>query len=525
MADSFIQLPPDSTGKKVQSIKRTSVAFDTFVSSFVVNEIITGSTSLATGTVVGTVFDVLDSTKGEVWLKDVNGDFQNNDLLQGPGPTTRATASANSNNLETQTVALTDANVPGQTSRIDNAGNIFTRFEDGSPQFDAFNRLRVSSPVILGDYIFLRDKQSSEWYESLTGTGTATYNPDDSSVILDTSGTASGAKSQYTTHKYHHYQPGVGHSILLTTVLGDSGKTSVRRRWGYYDDNDGLYFELDDTTLYVVLRSSTSGSVVNTRVAQANWTIDKLDGTGLSDMTLDLTKNNIYTIDFQWLGGGDVVFGIFKPDGVEIPVHRFENGNSLARAWARTGTLPIRYEVENTGVPVSSSEIKITSAVVRTEADFRPNTRHRSASRTTNISGTTTLKPIIGIRPKTTVNSQLNAIASIPTRFSTYSSAEVIEVQLIKNPATLTGESWVSSGTESGIEYEISATAITGGTVLDTWYCNVGAENVLIDLFDYLGNYVRLQADGATQDEYVLSAATVTGTSNIRGSLHWDEIA
>jgi len=523
MTDSFIQVPPDSTGKKVHSINTIEVAFDTFVTDFVINEVITGSASGATGTVIGVVFDTIDPTKGDLWLKDVTGEFVNNDLLQATGPTTRATASQASIDLETQTMILADKDVPGRMASISDKGSLFTRFEDGSPQFDSFNRLRTSQPTILGDYIFLRDKQDSQWDENLSGTGTSTYSGDDSSVVLDTAGTVLGALSQRTTHKYHHYQPGVGHSILMTAVLGDSGKTNVRRRWGYFDDNDGVYFELDDTTLYVVLRSSVTGSVVETRIAQSSWDMDKLDGTGLSNMTLDVTKNNIYTIDLQWLGGGNIVFGIFRPDGVEIPVHMIQNGNITSSAWAKTATLPIRYEIENTGTAVSSSEIKMTTAVVRTEGDFRPNIRHFSAIRNTDVAGTTTAKPIVSIRPKTLVNSQPNRIAIIPTRMSFYSSAEVIMIQLIKNPSSAVGDSWVSAGGESGAEYDISATSITGGTVIDSWYCPAGGDNIPLDVFDYLGEYVRLDADG-TQNIYVIMAETVTGTSNIRGVIHWDEL-
>jgi len=525
MSDSFIQVPPDSTGKKILSVRREHVPFGTVLTSFIIDEIITGSISGATGTVVGIVFNRIDPTKGDLWLKDVTGTFVLNDLLQATGPTTRATVTTSSNSLESQSVNITDGNIIGRMATIDERGSLQTRFEDGSPQFDSFNRLRTSQPVILGDYTFLRDAQDSQWSENLSGTGSRTYSGNDSSVVLDTAGTASGALARMTTQKYHHYQPGVGHSILMTTVLGDSGKTNVRRRWGYMDDNDGCYFELDDTTLYVVLRSSVTGSVVETRIPQSSWNKDKLDGTGISDMTLDLTKNNIYTIDIQWLGGGTISFGIFRPDGVEIVVHVIENGNATDRAWSKTGTLPMRYEVENTGVAVSSSEIKATTAVVRTEGDFRPNKRHFSTVRSTNVSGTTTLKPIIGIRPKTLVGTQPNRVAIIPVRMSMYTSAEVTMIQLIKNPATLTGESWTSANTESGTEYEISATAITGGTVLDTWFCPVGAMTEHFDAFDYLGEYIRLDADGTTQDEYVLAAETVTGTSNIRGSLHWDEIA
>jgi hypothetical protein len=107
--------------------------------------------------------------------------------------------------------------------------------------------------------------------------------------------------------------------VMQTIQIGDTGKANVVRRWGYFDEENGLFWELDGTTLYAVQRSSTTGSVVDTRVAQANWNRDSLDGTIRYD--LDVTKTNLYWMDFQWLGVGIVRFGVYENDGTKTTCH------------------------------------------------------------------------------------------------------------------------------------------------------------------------------------------------------------
>ncbi len=139
--------------------------------------------------------------------------------------------------------------------------------------------------------------------------------------------TANGSSVSRTSNRYHFYQPGVGNLIINTLALDDNGKANNTRRWGYYDANNGIFWELAGTEFRVVLRSSTSGSVVDTVVAQADWNGDKLDGAGQSKMDIDLSKANFFFIDFAWLGVGAVRFGVLAQDGSRWIAHTFENPN------------------------------------------------------------------------------------------------------------------------------------------------------------------------------------------------------
>ena len=64
--------------------------------------------------------------------------------------------------------------------------------------------------------------------------------------------------------------------------------------------------------------SSTSAVVsktVDTRIYSSAFNIDRLDGTGPSGYTIDLTKMQMFYIDYSWYGAGFIRFGVRGPDG------------------------------------------------------------------------------------------------------------------------------------------------------------------------------------------------------------------
>jgi hypothetical protein len=96
----------------------------------------------------------------------------------------------------------------------------------------------------------------------------------------------------------------------------------------------------------------TISKTVETKVPQSAFNIDKLDGTGPSGMVLDLSKMQMFYLDYSWYGAGALRFGFRDTQGKVIYVHRFVNNNQNTEAWMRSGNLPARYEV-NTVSPVS----------------------------------------------------------------------------------------------------------------------------------------------------------------------------
>jgi hypothetical protein len=102
------------------------------------------------------------------------------------------------------------------------------------------------------------------------------------------------------------------------------------------------------------IRSYATGNAVDTKVVQSSWNLDKLDGTGASGLTLNLSRAQILVIDFQWLGVGRVRIG-FDIDGILVYVHEFLHANETSVVYMSSGNQPIRYELTHNGTGESSS--------------------------------------------------------------------------------------------------------------------------------------------------------------------------
>jgi hypothetical protein len=261
---------------------------------------------------------------------------------------------------------------------------------------DAFSRLRVSNNNIIFTNEFLYDKRPKFWDEQLTGTGSATFNVNRASVLLEVA--ANSDEASRTTREYFRYLSGQGQQIFLTFV-GMQPQTDVTKRLGYFDPSNGLFLEASAGTLKFVRRTNATGTPVDTPIEQADWNIDKFDGTGPSGIVLDPSKSHILLIDFQWLGVGRVRFG-FDIDGKIFYAHEILNANNLDVVYMSSPTLPIRYEISSQG-GVGSLE-QICAAVNREGGN---EDRGVLTSVTTGLgvgTATTTLRSLITTRLRTT---------------------------------------------------------------------------------------------------------------------------
>lgn len=218
----------------------------------------------------------------------------------------------------------------------------------------------MSSPETLFDSKMTLDDQPLFWDTQLVGGGLATHSTQFSRVRLSVAGTI-GDSAVRQTKRHFNYSAGKSHLNDLTAIIAPTtgGEAGVRRRMGAFSANDGVFFELDGTTMRCVVRSSTSGSPDDRQFNQADWSIDKMDGTGASGLTLDWSKGQIMVIDYEWLGLGGIRFG-FVVNNITYYVHYVGNANDLDVVYMRTGSQPIRYEITNTattGVPAYLDQI------------------------------------------------------------------------------------------------------------------------------------------------------------------------
>jgi hypothetical protein len=107
---------------------------------------------------------------------------------------------------------------------------------------------------------------------------------------------------------------------------------------------------------YVVISKT-----IDTKVPQSSFNIDKLDGTGATGYNIDLTKMQMFYIDYTWYGAGFVRWGVRGPNGTVTYAHKLANNNTNNEAYMRSGNLPGRYEV-NTMPPYTKLTASITSS-------------------------------------------------------------------------------------------------------------------------------------------------------------------
>jgi hypothetical protein len=387
---------------------------------------------------------------------------------------------------------------------------------------DMFGRIKVSEPYTLFDSTH-RYERSGDYSEELTGGGTVTYLANESSLSLNV-GTASGDKVTLESYKVFPYQPGKSLQVLQTFVFAPA-KANLRQRVGYFSRQNGFYLEQDGSAVYLVKRSYISGSVVETRIPQSEWNIDQLNGDGPSDIVLDLSKAQILFSEYEWLGVGSVRMG-FAIDGYFIPVHIFNHANHISSVYITTASLPVRYEIENTGATTSTSSFKqICTSIVSNGGYSHDESEIFAAVRETEVSVGTTRYPLVAIRM---ISGRTDSVV-MPTSVDIASGTAGSGIwEIVKNPTTLNGGTWSTTGSSKNIEYSIDMTTISGGTVVRRRLFSTSnqssAESSSEDLATWDLQLGRTNSNTPVSDIYVLTFRTFKSTMNMQGMLGWHDL-
>lgn len=420
---------------------------------------------------------------------------------------------------------------------IIDSGQVFTRYEimmlsdrltPTGTATDAFGRLRVANPHTLFDSQH-QDVENDKWDTLITGSGTKTHLPNESTIKLEIA-TANNDGIIRETLRTMPYQPGKSLLIMNTFAMG-TPKANVVQRLGYYSANNGIYFENDSGNNYVVLRSSVTGNVVETKVAQTDWNVDKFDGTGYSSQGtgpehtsgLDVTKSNLFWMDIEWLGVGDVRCG-FLVDGLLKTAHVFHNDNRNPTTYMRSAILPLRYEIFNKGVTASNTVMRQICSTVISEGGYTQINQTRSASNPLTGKNLTNgiNNPMVSLRLKT---NRLNAVA-VPVTLDMYGlQATAYKYRIYENVTSLTGASWTTTDASSAVEYDISATAMTGGTLLREGIFKGLEVAKEVSLRDELNRIIQLtrKINAANGDIFTIAIEPTTNNDDAIVALSWQE--
>lgn len=105
-----------------------------------------------------------------------------------------------------------------------------------------------------------------------------------------------------------------------------------------------------DTQLYVspeyrgtTIDGALMSLTLETRIPQSKWQ-DPCNGTGASGYNLDLTRMQMWFIDYSWYGAGVIRYGIRTSGGQINYVVQIQNNNIQYEAYMRSGNMGAHYE-------------------------------------------------------------------------------------------------------------------------------------------------------------------------------------
>jgi len=412
---------------------------------------------------------------------------------------------------------------------------------------DAFGKLRVSNPNTLLDIRFPGQSTGSSTFlnNSLqvcnaSSNYTGTYS--NSKLIVSASGNGYYVSQ---SRNYCAYQPGKSLLFLASGILypGDNNYTT---RIGYFDNvtplsnnlqvKNGIYFEHYQGVYYINI---SSNSIITTNIAQTNWNIDKMDGSGPSGLSLDFSKTQLFVIDMEWLGVGRVRFGFYAYGRIQY-CHQVINVNTLISPYTSSINLPICYSIHNSsGQGNSANNFTQICSTVISEGGYTPLGRPFSISTgsPTGISiAANTEEPILFLRGNT-ANTNYYHQNIIPTSFSMICSAtnDLVLYKLVLFLAgTYTGTTpgWTDVNTDYSVaQYAnnlASGYSSTNGIVLDQGYFYGRGTNSLTALGEvFATQLLQITSDiNGNSDILALTATFVSssGSTNVLGTLQWQEL-
>lgn len=392
---------------------------------------------------------------------------------------------------------------------------------------DAFGRARMSTPLTLFDSSH-RYADNGLWVTSNTAANSSiSFNASAGLIEMNVT-TAPNAEIIRETTKVFSYQPGKSLQVMSTFVM--QPKDNVRQRVGYYGANNGIYFEVSGNTAYFVERSLSTGNVAETRVAQSDWNKDTLLGSVASSpsgITLDLTKAQIVFVDVEWLGLGTVRCG-FVIDGRLIHCHSFHHANLIDSTYMTTASLPLRYEIKNLDTTASNTTLKQVCSTVISEGGYELRGTQQSvgmgANSAVNLSSAGTFYPLISIRLKREREDAIVILTALSI-LGIGNNAR-FRYQIISNP-TLGNTSWTSAGTNSAVEYDMSANTVSGGRVMASGYLAATTQSTsTIDVLKEALFKFQLERNSLTGVSYPLTLAIESAVANddVLATMDWEEV-
>ncbi len=396
----------------------------------------------------------------------------------------------------------------------------------GPTATDAFGRFRISQPFTLFDTFHRYDDTGKSSIYTTGTNSTSTFDANGGNIIMSIS-TGSGAAVYRETNRVFAYQPGKSLLVQKSFCMGIA-KPGLRQRIGYFDTNNGIFLERNGEEIAFVLRSSSvNGTPVENRALKQDWNITPLDGTGADKIVLDLSASQIFYTNIEWLGVGSVQCG-FVINGQFIPCHVFHYANTpgSTSTYMTTACLPIRSEIENTTATTSTSILREICSTVISEGGYELRGRPLSVGHALNLpyrlGSVNTLYPVLSIRLKA---NRTGGIV-LPKNFSLAPLTAANYRYVLLSGAVTSGGGWTSAGDNSSVEYNMTATSVTNGTILETGYILATNQSSISPALQDYPFAFQLERNSFTglRYEFVLAVSTTAQNPDVVASFNWEEL-
>lgn len=409
---------------------------------------------------------------------------------------------------------------------LNDTGSTSIYFGD-SANLDAFGLLKVGEPANRFDAEFTYGKLEEIFDEIIgSGGGSITHDTNARHLLLETAGIGLLNSAKICSFPIP-YTPGNSQNIEITGVLN--------------------YANITDGVAQLFLRSKTTGSVTEEVYDQADWNIKGISTYSLhSDVNWSLS--HIFDIDFQSLKVGRIRYRLNR-GGNPIGLHEIYNDNLRNTGYWQNPSLPVYYKVYNDAtysymelgygnennavgfryrIPLNASAsmtaicstVKSGAGTMLFEMNGYPQSIDRGVSAKTV---STAIIPLLSIRSLATFSSIENLTISIPREISVQTNNPIRLI--VYQGTTLTGASWSNVDTVSStMEYDISATALTGGRIIHSDYIGT-SKNTNTSLKGLLGKAVLWYRENIDNGTLTIAAVRSDSTNaSVLIGLKWEEI-
>ena len=317
---------------------------------------------------------------------------------------------------------------------------------------DAWGHQKVVNDFSLFHGVWTVDVPDVMWIEFINGNESPKTNATSIDGALNL--TSSGGTSFLASKRHPRYQPNRG-LLYSSSILLPIKEALAERDFGIFNSQFGAFFRLKLGVLYACRRTTTTSLITTTIEEEIDLSI--LSG------SFDIEKGNIYDIQMQWRGVGNIKFLIGDPDnGLSKIVHTMDLLGKLDGLSIGNPAMPIGFQCRNI---IEDAIIKAGCVDLSSEGGFKEN-RQRGVVVSGEISLSTSETSILVVHiPNNTVNGWINTRDIAMRRIKAYADENtIIRVYYTRDDTAFTGTIWTSDDTQRTSEYSANGSISWNGT-------------------------------------------------------------